>query len=600
MKFFPAKYPGTCSHCDLYETFPEHLECYRYQGRFQVVHKVGCKDALLSELVPAIQFQVREEYSEIVIENQYLTDEVWDEFLTLVRGCEFVPEGRLNLVPPNALRGLVSAFLEHPLLGPITHLDEDTKALLQAETDAYNRSLAQVALKVKDGLSLYPFQVLGTAWLKTRSRALLADDMGLGKTIQALTAVPDGAPLLIVCPAVAKGVWKRELRKWRQDYRIVSVLKGRNSFRWPKPGRVIITNYDILSDEVSAPPKGTVIVFDEVHVTKNPKSAKHRRSAELSTQACTVYGLTATPLMNRPQELWSVLELLNLEEEAFGNFSSFCYAFDGSSSRGWGKPAPQAALGLQRVMLRRTKKEVLKQLPPKTRTFTEVDVTLSRYDKVVLAEAEEALFEYGENVPFELIAKARAITAKAKGPATLERVQEYEEADEPLVVFSYHREVVEKIGNRPGWGLIVGGVSASKRTEIEEAFQRGELRGVAGTMQAAGVSITLTRASNVLFVDRGWNPSINEQAEDRCNRIGQNRGVQIEVLTAANTIDAKVERIIEVKSEIIRESVDRASNVMQFADQLELEKIPEKPIGPASEGSYTEVVDDVWNEDIDW
>jgi hypothetical protein len=319
----------------------------------------------------------------------------------------------------------------------------------------------------------------------------------------------------------------------------------------------------------------------------------------VAQEAARLYLLTATPLLNRPPELWNLLKLADLHVEAYGTFRAFCAAFNGSPAAGWGTPTPAAAMGFSRVALRRLKTEVLDQLPPKRRAMLPVGVTISRGDQQVLDEAEAAILTYGRTVPFELISRARAITAKSKIPALLDRVEEYEEAGEPLVVFSCHREPVEALGARPGWALITGSTSPERRTVIEEAFQRGELRGVAATVQAGGVAITLTRAAHVLFCDRAWTPALNEQAEDRCNRIGQTRGVLVEVLVAARTLDERVEEIIEEKSAIITQSVDRASIVRIDASILDdvPEEIPQAPVVALAPAPQAAAVTFAWEID---
>ncbi len=504
---------------------------------------------LSSRMQPSVSTMI----NPVVVRQSGLKGAILNAYLSLVKGGLYVPETGVNVLHPGQLRELVNGFRSHADLAPLTTVSPCAQSLMEEQAQAYalaEKSAQDACAKFKP----YDFQRTGIAWLKSRNNALLLDDMGLGKSMQALLAVPPGSPLLIICPSVAKGVWRRELCLWRPDFAIVQILEGRESFRWPLPGRVLITNKDILPDNVpedGAEP-GTVVIMDEIQDFKNHLSVRHLRAKALLQQPGVErrYGLTATPMPNRPIEMWNLLELFDLHVESFGTIGQFRHAF--------GKGT--AYQNLSRVALRRKKTEVLKELPPKSRTFVEVDVKLSRTEQFIIEEAEEALWEYGARVPFELIAKARAITAKAKGPAAIERVEEFEASKTPLLVFSCHKEVVTRIGSRPGWALITGDIPNKARTDIEDAFQRGELLGVAGTMQAMGVSITLTRASHILVIDRFWNPAINEQAEDRANRIGQKNAVQIEVLVAAKTIDERVEEIISEKALLIAESIDKITD----------------------------------------
>ena len=132
----------------------------------------------------------------------------------------------------------------------------------------------------KRGLGLYGYQREGTVWLADRLGGLLADSMGLGKSVQVLAMLPDRPSVVVVCPAVAKGVWQREQKKWRPDLR-TSVLDGRGSFRWPEPGEIVITNYDILPGEIDKTTKA-VVGFPEGAPRSPMASPRARRSSERS------------------------------------------------------------------------------------------------------------------------------------------------------------------------------------------------------------------------------------------------------------------------------------------------------------------------------
>jgi SNF2 family DNA or RNA helicase len=387
----------------------------------------------------------------------------------------------------------------------------------------------------------------------------------------------------VVCPAVAKGVWAREAAKWRPELK-VTILSGRGSFRWPQPGEIVAVNYDILPEEAPGCPAGLVLVADEAHNLASSKAARTKRFRGMSkaVRECggRVYVLTATPIKNRPPELWSVLSAAGIEREAFGSWPQFVHAFSGVEGRWggyeWGSPRPEVPDLLRRVCLRRRKADVLKDMPEKTIKYATVEIdkaTARTCDALVksmvkggdsIEIAIEKLFASG--LSFEELSAARAALAKAKIPAMLELVEEYESAGEALVVFSAYRAPVDLLAGREGWATITGDTSAEDRTAIEEKFQRGELRGVACTIRAGGVAITLTRASNALFVDREWNPALNTQAEDRIYRIGQSRGVLITHLVADHVLDERISEILSIKAALVAGSVD-AATVSQVAPQ---------------------------------
>jgi SWI/SNF-related matrix-associated actin-dependent regulator of chromatin subfamily A-like protein 1 len=467
----------------------------------------------------------------------------------------------------------------------------------------------------QSGRSLYPFQVTGSEWLAQRDRAHLGDDMGLGKTIQVIAALPNDAPVVVVCPASIKGVWAREFLRWRPSFK-VSVLSGREAFYWPRQSEVVVINYDILPDvhgpdcpdrapaedldpfapeslAPKAPPcRGclpllqecadkTVVVFDEAHKLRGDKTQRTERARAIARGARQKEGRTwlstGTPLVNRAPELWNLYEAADLAREAFGSYTEFLRLFGGTrkilgngkfAGITWGKPLPEAAERIASVSLRRLKQDVLQELPP--RTWRVVPVELSKRDLSYIDEELQAsgltvesvvqAIEDGRTLGFQKLAAARAALAAAKTRVLVDYVrEEFEEQDEPVVVFSAHRAPIDHLAKRAGWGVISGDVSAKKRTQTEDAFQRGELKGVALTIGAGSEGITLTRASNIVFVDRDWTPAANKQAEDRIHRIGQRFPCFYTDLVSAHPLDVRVTEILQGKARLIAETVDAAA-----------------------------------------
>jgi hypothetical protein len=456
-----------------------------------------------------------------------------------------------------------------------TALDAAAHAALASVIEGDARLAAADAALAPTGRSLRAYQREGVKWLCARSAqgAILADDMGCGKTAQVLVALPTAPRVLVICPAVAKGVWRREVAKWRADVR-VTVLSGRGSLtRWPEPGEMVVVNYDVLPGEMPTAPHGVVVVADEAHALKNAKSTRTEKFRAIGEAARAAGGrvwlVTATPLTNRAPELWSVLRCAGLEKEAFRSWDAFKQLFDGREGRfgmDWGTSiSPEVPALLRRVLLRRDKRDVAKDLPAKSREV--VTVELER-EGLKLVEAEiKALLRDGQSVDdlleeiehggvaFATMARLRAALAGAKLPAVLALVEDHEEAGEPLVVFSAHRAVVDALGARPGWGRISGDETAEEKSAVEDAFQAGTLKGVAATIKAGGVAITLTRACRALFADQAWTPADNCQAEDRIYRIGQTRPVLITVLQAEHPVDARVTDLLLTKTVMYERSV---------------------------------------------
>ncbi|RTK96601.1 MAG: DEAD/DEAH box helicase [Neisseriaceae bacterium] len=442
------------------------------------------------------------------------------------------------------------------------------------------------------------YQREGVAYLRARQRAMLADEMGIGKTLQALSAAPHGAPLLVIAPALAKGVWVQQAREWGLERRCY-ILSGRGSFRWPRPGELVVINYDILPPAgATLPPPlpGTIIVADEAHYCKG-KTGRQAATAALVKVVTKVAGgrawaLTGTPLANWPPDLYRVLATFGLAD-VFGGWPNFVRLFAGTKDRwgkwSWGKPHASVPQILSRVMLRRTRAQVLPQLPKKS--YSTISVPLAQSDHAALTRMLQAAGVRVSEITADSLSRllrsshvmaARKLLAAAKIKHAVSWVEECEESNEPVIVFSAHRGPVLEIGARDGWRIITGDVTPDERTGIAADFQAGRLKGIAATIDAGGVAITLTRACMALFVDLEWTPAANSQAEDRILRLGQERPVTIYRAVAEHELDEKVAALLQGKQETLQASIEAitstsdavlAQRLNALADAIELESL---------------------------
>lgn len=432
----------------------------------------------------------------------------------------------------------------------------------------------------------WPFQVRGINFLRGRQSALLLDDMGLGKTVQALLAISECA--IVVGPAVVKTNWRDECRKWRPDLTPV-ILSGRGSFRWPKKGELLILNPAILPStedqkRLPPPPSGLCLIADECHVYKSHKTQQTKRWRALRRRvmrgAGYCWGMTGTPLLNRPNELWAVLQSFGVGTAAFKSWFVFVRCFKGKKKHfgghEWGalgdKQKMEIGQRLRTVALRRTKRDVLKdlpeRLPPKIirvpmdaaarKACAAMEKVLQAAGIDVATASDEALRTALAGVGFEELSRTRAALATCKLPHAMKVVESFEEQDTKLIVASAHTAPIRAIGNRPGWAFITGEVSPEARGEIVKRFQAGQLLGVAMTIKAGGVGITLTRASDVLFIDREWTPALNEQTIARVERIGQDSPIQVTDLIAEHVIDTRLWSLLQTKEQWM-EAVDAAN-----------------------------------------
>lgn len=453
------------------------------------------------------------------------------------------------------------------------------------------------------GITLYPFQRVGAIRLASSPSLGLFDDPGLGKTVQGVLTPAPRSPVLVTCPAIVKEAWARWFRQARAGEFSIFIARSRAEFRWPRPGEVLIANYEILPPayrEVlrleqkitdqggeannpilvnelrrmkaarrgvsSKPYDGTTILFDEAHRLKNVEALVTLRAREVAFAAIIrggrVYPITGTPAMNKEREFYNVLQSAGLGAQAFGSAAQFDIELAKPDDPVLGAP-PGWVEKMRGVSLKRIRSEVLPELPEKTRERYEVPLTKELREasdefvaalKVAGVDLEKATLEAIQTaaiakIPRELFAKLRAATAAAKIPALLELVEECEAEREPVVVFCDHRGPLDVLASRDGWGRISGAESEQEKTAVADAFQQGKLRGVACSIRAAGVGVTLTRAWRAIFADFPFNEALKQQAEDRLCRIGQTaKGLLYTRLVCEHVLECRMTDLVEAKA----------------------------------------------------
>ncbi len=461
------------------------------------------------------------------------------------------------------------------------------------------------------GGELRPFQRAGVAYALKAKRTFLADQMGLGKTVEALAAVQAAGsyPVLVVCPASLKLNWARETRRWLPD-RSVEVLEGRSAIGQDlrSEADVTIVNYDVLSKYVGAlVERGfQALVLDESHYAKNDKAKRTKLCIRISRGIPLRLLLSGTPMLNRPEELVAQLKILDRLDD-LGGYRHFMYRYAGAY-RNWherhsGEPRkgePRNLDELNRKLratcyVRRTKEEVLKELPAKQRAVVPVALDNRREYKRALgdvvrflgevAEKDERRMneavaqhkaETGEDPDAEALRRIRAqlrasaearaerarqlveiealkmTAARGKLEAVARWVEDFLESGEKLVLFGWHREIVDTLAERFGAPKITGDTPVESRQAVVDRFQGDpDTRLLVCNVRVGGVGLTLTAASNVAFCELGWTPAEHDQAEDRCHRIGQRDSVGAWYLLAEDTIDTRIHALIEKKRAIV-------------------------------------------------
>lgn len=462
----------------------------------------------------------------------------------------------------------------------IQHAEERLKSSTAIDADITVEGL---------GGDLMGFQKAGVAYALKTKRTYIADEPGLGKTIQALAAIAASGSkrAVAVVPATLKRNWRREANKWLPDYEVL-LCSGKTAnlpILTPDGKYLLVMNYEIVSSwlDVIKSYKPDFITFDEAHKLKNYKAQRTAASktAVMETNPEYVLMLTGTPVLNRPSELISPLDILGRLPD-FGGLHKFrndyCYnrytgRYDGAEN------LVELNQKLRAVcFIRRKKEDVLKELPAKTRSY--IDVSLSNESEYRKAErafiawvaenkGEEAASDAERAEMLARITGLRKLAAQGKLDEALAWIEDFLESGQKLVIFAHHREVHEALVSKLADykpAVVIGGMSDEKKDQAVQQFQNlDECRVFIGAIQAAGEGLTLTAASNVLFIEFPWTPSACDQCEDRTHRKGQRDAVTAWYLKAPETIDDDMLAIIEEKRRITTAAHDGGADVTDSA-----------------------------------
>jgi SNF2 family DNA or RNA helicase len=447
---------------------------------------------------------------------------------------------------------------------------------------------------IKDDVQYYPHQVDGVRTLIRRRSFLLADDMGLGKSIEALTVFGVDVKLglsttaIIICPVTLKGNWADEIEKFtRFPYVVLDGTPRQRSeqlldfFAILGP-KILIVNYEQVKahyDQINSF-KFDVAIFDEAHYLKNPKA--QRTKACLEVHSNRSFMLTGTPMLNKVDELWTILH--RIDPAAYPRYWSFVnrYAvFGGYKDKQiiGVKNERELTERLQDVMLRRLKDDVLglpevqyierrvDLLPEQRKLYDEValDLKLPRPDLAEPEDIENALTKFlrlkqicGTTLPFT------GVDVSAKLDLATEDDMELLSNGHRIVVFTQFRDVqaayVERM--RPH-GLPIfqlhGDVPANQRQDLVKQWAATTEPGIIVCMlQVAGVGLNMTAARHGSFLDELFVPGLNQQAVDRMHRIGQSetQSVQIRRYITRKTIENRIQAILRNKKKLNREIVE--------------------------------------------
>lgn len=418
--------------------------------------------------------------------------------------------------------------------------------------------------------TLFQYQADGAQWLAKVGRGLLADEPGLGKTAQAIFAAKllNAPYVLVICPASVVENWKREIQMWWPELRGWNVISYDRAMRdhgkvdWAGSG-------------------GGVLILDEAHYLKT-RDTKRTQAVfgkkcdgvgGLVEKAKHVFLLTGTPMPNAPNELWPMLRavmpdaikgLKTGKPVAYWPFAMrYCKMernYLGHDTIVGGKNLPELRERMKPFVLRRKKADVLKDLPPIR--FDVLPLTGKIDMKGLEAEYEmiaKALEDGGIEALKAIaphVATLRRLTGAAKVAPVVEWVRDQLDGGmEKIVLFAQHKEVITNLALpllKTSYVAVVDGSTTDRQAQVDRFQNDPKCRIFIGQIQAAGTGITLTAASDLVFVESDWVPANNEQAAFRIHRIGQKNACTVRFATIAGSIDEQIQRACARKLEDIR------------------------------------------------
>lgn len=501
--------------------------------------------------------------------------------------------------------------VERPFYDAI-HLNEyrdDLDTRSKAHIDEYSEKLA--ALKKKQDLKLdekylkilRPYQLKGIEWLKDLHdvglNGILADDMGLGKTLQVLVYLERFAPKcqhLIVCPSSLMFNWLAEINKFQiaLDTVCINGPQDKRAMLIGEEHTLYITTYDYLKRDIAyyRKKKFAYLILDEAQYIKNP-ATKNAISVKTLTAAHRL-ALTGTPIENSLSELWSIFDFL-LPGYLFDR-NYFAKNYEKPIQLNQDEAVAQKLKTLtEPFILRRTKKEVLKDLPDKIAkdlwlNFSEEEeklylanlATVNRQlqEQLALDNVDSILIIAMITKLRQLCCEPRMLYAELKEPSTklltcVDLIEQLKHNRKKVLLFSSFTSIFPwliTIFNEKGikYHLLTGQTAKKQRKAEIDAFQSDDSDIFLISLKAGGTGLNLTKAEAVIHYDPWWNLSAQNQATDRAYRIGQTKNVLVFQLLMKNTIEEKIYELQQKKKEISEMFVENSkfSLARMSADEL--------------------------------
>lgn len=436
-------------------------------------------------------------------------------------------------------------------------------------------------------LPMLGYQKAALEYVRRTRRTLVCHDMGLGKTpigiAVAHMAVEEGHKVMVSVPPNLVYQWTSEIRRFAPWLK-VSSIKGRKTYRLPKCDVLLVPDSVIEAWQNVLAGRFTSLVVDEAHRFKTEKSGRTKGLTHIAQRVPTngyCVLLSGTIIPNRPSEFIAPLRIIGRLDAVFGSRRQFLTRYcdykvvNGFPNSNGASNTTELNEILRSTVYTRTRKvDVLEDLPPKRRAQLDVELTDASMRKYRKAEEDFLawVFENYGNDAFLAASKAPVITeinklrqllGEAKVDSACAHIRSLLEADEQVIAFAYHTNVINAIKEHfkdDGVVVVAGGMTAEAKDRAVQKFTSGEARLFIGQFDAASVGLNLQCASHVVMVEIPWSPSTGAQAEDRAWRYGVKNAVVSWWMTAIDptkpTIDARMWEICNAKQETITACLD--------------------------------------------
>ena len=456
-----------------------------------------------------------------------------------------------------------------------------------------NKQLQEIISKIKSSYDLNPrsprslqatlrdYQLEGFRWMvrldSWGAGSCLADDMGLGKTVQTIALLLYKAkqgPSLVIAPTSVVTNWRTELARFAPLLQVallneLDADERAKVVREAKDYDVIISSYGIVCSESKTLDEKdwNVICLDEAHAIKNRETKTAQQIYEL--KGSTRVALTGTPLQNHLGELWSLFNFIN--PGMLGSYDSFRQKFVTPIENGDKERQKQLRRMVLPFILRRTKTEVIEELPDKTEIMCRVSLSSEEMQtyELIRTHAEQRL-DAEERVSVAVLAEITKLRQAAcasglvdenldfkssKIERMLQLVDEIREGGNRVLIFSQFTSFLKMVKDaldeeKMEYLYLDGSTPLKQRQNLVHRFQEGEGDIFIISLKAGGLGLNLTGANYVIHMDPWWNPAIEQQATDRVYRIGQNQKVTVYHLIAEHTIEEKILRLHKSKRDM--------------------------------------------------